>query len=24
MAIPLMRTSPWIQVRNSKIHGKGV
>ena len=24
MAIPLMRTSPWIEVRNSKIHGKGV
>ncbi len=24
MAIPLMRTSPWIQVRNSKIHGKGI
>ncbi|MGA0800686.1 MAG: SET domain-containing protein, partial [Steroidobacteraceae bacterium] len=24
VAIPLMRTSPWIQVRNSKIHGKGV
>ncbi len=24
MAIHLMRTSPWIQVRNSKIHGKGV
>ena len=24
MAIPEMRTSPWIKVRNSKIHGKGV
>jgi uncharacterized protein len=24
VAIPLMRTSPWIQVRNSKIHGKGI
>jgi len=24
VAIPLMRTSPWIEVRNSKIHGKGV
>lgn len=24
MAIPVMRTSPWIKVRNSSIHGKGV
>ena len=24
MPIPVMRTSPWIKVRNSKIHGKGV
>ncbi len=24
MPIPIMRTSPWIKVRNSKIHGKGV
>lgn len=24
MAIPVMKTSAWIRVRNSKIHGKGV
>ena len=24
MSIPVMRTSPWIKVRNSRIHGKGV
>ena len=24
MAIPVMRTSAWIKVRNSRIHGKGV
>ncbi len=24
MAIPEMRTSPWITVRNSRIHGRGV
>lgn len=24
MSIPVMRTSPWIKVRNSPIHGRGV
>lgn len=24
MAIPVMKTSAWVRVRNSKIHGKGV
>ena len=24
MSLPVLRTSPWVQVKRSKIHGKGV